>query len=177
MTNHLNVLLTFVRGHRTFPKAWNKDVVKYDLIKYLPCKKDHVDPPITPSKILMVYRVKPFKGNPYWEKKTLKILGFDKDEKKNYPVFVKNTPEMCSLLWSVKHLIKIVPVKLPKNLPNTIDDYREYYIHDNGTIHFGAKINPERYQATIDYQNSIKVLKTNTIKEKLRLLWLNGSLM
>lgn len=152
----------------------------------------------------MVYRVKPFKGNPYWEKKTLKILGFDKDEKvniklifkinfftyyyyhvlyknyffqKNYPVFVKNTPEMCSLLWSVKHLIKIVPVKLPKNLPNTIDDYREYYIHDNGTIHFGAKINPERYQATIDYQNSIKVLRTSTIKEKLRLLWLNGSLM
>lgn len=31
----------------------------------------------------MVYRVKPFKGNPYWEKKTLKILGFDKDEKVN----------------------------------------------------------------------------------------------
>lgn len=36
MINRLNVLLTFVRGHRTFPKAWNKDVVKYDLIKYLP---------------------------------------------------------------------------------------------------------------------------------------------
>lgn len=150
----------------------------------------------------MVFRVKPFKGNPYWEKKTLKVLGFDEDEKvniklifkiftyyyhyvlyknyflqKRYPIFVKNTPEMCNLLWSVKHLIKIVPLKLPKNLPNTIDEYREYYIHDNGTIHFGGKINPERYQATMDYQNSTKVLKLSTIKEKLRLLWLNGSLI
>lgn len=37
----------------------------------------------------MVYRVKPFKGNPYWEKKTLKILGFDKDEKVNIKLIFK----------------------------------------------------------------------------------------
>lgn len=36
MTSRLNVLLTFVRGHRAFPKSWNKDVVKYGLVKYLP---------------------------------------------------------------------------------------------------------------------------------------------
>lgn len=40
-------------------------------------KKDHVDPPITPSKVLMVHRVKPWKGNPYWEKDILTDLGFE----------------------------------------------------------------------------------------------------
>lgn len=38
--------------------------------------KNHVDPPIVPSKVLMVHRVKPFKGNPYWEKDILETLGF-----------------------------------------------------------------------------------------------------
>lgn len=37
----------------------------------------------------MVFRVKPFKGNPYWEKKTLKVLGFDEDEKVNIKLIFK----------------------------------------------------------------------------------------
>lgn len=37
----------------------------------------------------MVHRVKPFKGNPYWEKKTLKVLGFNEDEKVSIKLIFK----------------------------------------------------------------------------------------
>lgn len=37
-----------------------------------------MDPPIVPTKVLMVHRVKPFKGNPWWEKDILENLGFEK---------------------------------------------------------------------------------------------------
>ena len=48
---------------------------------------DHVDPPIVPSKVLMVVRVKPWKGNPYWEKDTLSHLGFE--EKVRTYIFIQ----------------------------------------------------------------------------------------
>lgn len=40
--------------------------------------KDHKDPPIKPTKLLMVQRVKPYKGNPYWDKSVLRKLHLDK---------------------------------------------------------------------------------------------------
>lgn len=33
---------------------------------------NHVDPPIKPTKLLLIERVKPVWGNPHWEKKILK---------------------------------------------------------------------------------------------------------
>ena len=36
-------------------------------------------------------------------------------EKKH--AIVKNIPEVNAILWQVKHLIKIIPLKFPKNLP------------------------------------------------------------
>jgi large subunit ribosomal protein L30 len=38
---------------------------------------DEKDPPYEPTKLLMVQRVKPVKGNPYWDKKMLRHLGLD----------------------------------------------------------------------------------------------------
>ncbi|XP_033357426.1 39S ribosomal protein L30, mitochondrial [Bombus vosnesenskii] len=175
MASRLNVLLTFVRGHRQYSKAWHKDAVTYEKVKYYPVKKDHVDPPITPSKVLMVHRVKPWKGNPYWEKDILTDLGFE--ERKRDPVFVKNTPEICAMLWRVKHLVKIVPVKLPKNLPNTVDDLTEYYVHENGTVYNTGKLDPVRYQATMEFKNSVKKMNHYTIREQLRLKWIKGILI
>lgn len=96
---------------------------------------------------------------------------------KGDPVFVKNTPEMCALLWRVKHLIKIVPLKLPKNLPNTVDDLTEYYIHENGTVYNTGKLDPARYQATMEFKNSIKWMNHYTIREQLRRKWIKGILI
>jgi hypothetical protein len=35
------------------------------------------DPPYEPTKLLMVQRVKPVKGNPYWDKKLLRHFRLD----------------------------------------------------------------------------------------------------
>lgn len=40
---------------------------------------DHEDPPIQPTKLLLVERVKRLKGNPYWQKTTLKNLKLDSE--------------------------------------------------------------------------------------------------
>ncbi|OAD56999.1 39S ribosomal protein L30, mitochondrial [Eufriesea mexicana] len=175
MTSRVKVLLTFVRGHRQYTKAWLKDVVRYGNVKFHPSTKDHVDPPITPAKVLMVKRVKPFKGNPYWEKDTLKKLGFEEDS--NDFVFVKNTPDMCAMLWRVKHLVKIDPVILPKNLPSTVDDLTEFFVHDSGKVDVTGKVDPARYQATMDARTSVKRLNSETVQEQLRLMWLKGNLI
>lgn len=36
MESRLNILLTFVRGYRQYSKAWLKDAVTYEKIKYFP---------------------------------------------------------------------------------------------------------------------------------------------
>ncbi|XP_076232378.1 mitochondrial ribosomal protein L30 [Calliopsis andreniformis] len=174
MANRMNVLLTFVRFHKAYPRVWRKDAVQYDCVKYHPRVENHMDPPIVPSKVLMIHRVKPFKGNPWWEKNVLTQLGFE--EKKNEPVFVKNTPEMCGLLWRVKHLVKIVPVKIPENL-SKLDDSTEFFFHEDGTCYVSGKVDPYRKEATESAQNSIKRLQNSTISEKLRLQWEKGLLI
>ncbi|XP_078044959.1 mitochondrial ribosomal protein L30 [Augochlora pura] len=173
LLNPTSVLLTFVR-YRLKPRAWKQDAVKYGEIRYYPRKKNEVDPPITPSKVFMVTRVKPYKGNPWWHKKTLAALGID--ETKIGPAFVKNTPEMCSLLWSIKHLIKITPVKLPEGEIKA-DDGIEYYFNPNGTLHICGKIDPARREATEKFRNSMTRMEYNTIAEKLRLQWIKGTLI
>ncbi|XP_043254646.1 39S ribosomal protein L30, mitochondrial [Colletes gigas] len=173
MANRTNVLLTFVR-HRHSSKHWLKDGVRYGKVTYYQKDKSLVDPPITPSKVLMVHRVKPIKGNPWWEKNILERLGFE--EKVKQPVFVKNTPEMCKALWVVKHLVKIVPVQLPEKLPE-VNDLTNIYFHDDGSVHSYGKLDYVRYEATMKHKMSMKRLSNYTISEKLRLRWMQGNLV
>lgn len=92
------------------------------------------------------------------------------------PVIVKNTPQMCAMLWRVKHLVKIVPIKLPDKLP-TADDLNGTYLHENGTFYVVPKVDPIREEAVEQFMNSVKKLNRDIIQEKLRLKWLEGNLM
>ncbi|XP_032666721.1 39S ribosomal protein L30, mitochondrial [Odontomachus brunneus] len=170
MTTRMKDFLTFVRSYST--KHWKfSEGVKYGHVTYYPRHPNHVDPPITPSKLLMVTRMKPLSGLPYWHKDTLtKQLGFK--ERGREPIIVKNTPEMCALLWTVKHLVKIVPIILPDKLP-TEDDLNGTYLHENGTFSVIPKIDSTRYKATDKFVNNPKKLNRNLISEKLRLKWLS----
>ncbi|XP_014484794.1 PREDICTED: 39S ribosomal protein L30, mitochondrial [Dinoponera quadriceps] len=175
MASRMNVFLTFVRHYAAQPRAWKPKGIRYGHIIYYPRHPNHVDPPIIPTKLLMVTRVKPFKGNPYWEKNILeKHLGIPRLEKG--PVIVKNTPEICAMLWSVKHLVKVTPIKLPDKLP-TEDDLNGTYLHENGTFYIVPKVDPARYEATDEFVNSPKKLNRNLISEKLRLKWLSYGLV
>lgn len=91
-------------------------------------------------------------------------------------MIVKNTPNICSKLWSVKHLVKIVPIKLPKNLP-TEDDLNGTYLHENGTFSVIPKVDAARLEATKKFINDEKRLNRDLIQEKLRLQWLRGEVI
>lgn len=91
-------------------------------------------------------------------------------------MILKNTPEICALLWKVKHLVKILPIKLPDELP-TADDLNGTYLHENGTFNIVPKVDPAREEATIKFVNDPKKLNRDIIQEKLRLKWLEGRSM
>jgi len=93
----------------------------------------------------------------------------------NDPVIVKNIPEMCAMLWKVKHLVKIVPIKLPDKLPTT--DLNGTYLHENGTFYVVPKVDSAREEAVEKFVNNPKKLNRNLIQDKLRLKWLHGSFM
>lgn len=83
---------------------------------------------------------------------------------------------MCALLWKVKHLIKIVPIKLPDKLP-TADDLNGTYLHENGTFYVTPKVDSAREEAVIEFINNRKKLNRQLIQDKLRLKWNEGTLM
>lgn len=170
--NKSKVFTTFVRNYAVL-KHWKQDVVKYEQVSYYPKNLNHKDPRIIPTKLLMVTLAKPLAGNPYWDKNILKQLGLP--ERGRDPAIVKNTPEICALLWKVKHLVKITPIKLPDKLPNP-DDLGSGYLHENGTLYVTPKIDPLRIESTKQFENNPKKLDSLRIGEKLRLQWLIGNL-
>lgn len=177
------IFLNFIR-HATFMKRrirWkdsqgNPEGLRYENVTYFPRCPDHLDPPFEPSKLLLVTRVKPFAGNPWWEKEVLETLGFRNEKHVNDPMIVKNTPEICAMLWKVKHLVKIVPIKLPDRLPTT-DDLNGTYLHENGTFYVVPKVDPAREEAVERFVNDPKKLNRDIIQEKLRQKWLLGGNM
>lgn len=80
------------------------------------------------------------------------------------------------MLWKVKHLVKVVPIKLPDKLP-TEDDLKGTYLHENGTFYVVPKIDPARYEVTEAFTNNPKKLDRYLISEKLRLKWLSYGLV
>lgn len=170
MSNASRILLGGVRHYAK--KFAGEPGVKYGLITYYPRTPDHVDPPIEPTKLLMIRRVKPFKGNPWWHKDILTHLGLE--DKINDVAIVKNTPEMCARLWRIKHLIEIMPIQCPDGLPKD-GDLNGTYLHENGTfsVNHKVKIDQKRIDAIDEYLNDWKKLDRETVRKELRLKWLN----
>lgn len=77
------------------------------------------------------------------------------------------------MLWKVKHLVKIVPIKLPDKLPIP-DDLNGTYLHENGTFYIVPKVDPACEEAFKKFVNDSKKLNYDIIQEKLRLKWLEG---
>jgi large subunit ribosomal protein L30 len=78
---------------------------------------------------------------------------------------------MCVMLWKIKHLIKVTPIEMPKNIPD--DDSTSSYLHESGELMIFPKIDEKRYKATEKFRNNPKRLDGDTLQEKLRLKWLN----
>ncbi|XP_015596774.1 39S ribosomal protein L30, mitochondrial [Cephus cinctus] len=167
MASCTKILLNQTRNYATKKMSGG---VKYGYITYYPRHPDHVDPPITPSKLLMVQRIKPIKGTPYWNRDTLVRLGLT--EKSSDIVIVKNIPEVNRDLWSIKHLVKITPIDFPNGMPD--DDLSGTYLHENGKLYVTPKIDPVRYESTEKFEQDPKRLDKETLTKYLRLRWLSG---
>ncbi|XP_063972813.1 large ribosomal subunit protein uL30m [Diachasmimorpha longicaudata] len=163
---------------RGTPKVWKEEKKVFAKVNYYPRHPDHADPPITPSKLLVVQRVKPYGGNPYWQKAILDSLKLNEKysrterSKKSELIVVKNTPEICAMLWKVKHLIRVEPLRQPAKLPEDDDVYATWLL-ENGDLVLTPRIDPAREQATLDHINNPKRLDRETLSYELRMRWLN----
>ncbi|XP_034949084.1 39S ribosomal protein L30, mitochondrial [Chelonus insularis] len=156
---------------RKTPREWKPDGIKYGKITYYPRNADHKDPPFEPTKLLMVQRVKPYKGNPYWEKYILDALKLN--EIASDIAIVKNIPEVCAQLWKIKHLVKITPIYLPEKLPEDSDSVQTWLL-DNGKFLLAPKVDSAREKATVEFMNDPKRLDRETLRTELRKRWQRG---
>ncbi|XP_037929245.1 39S ribosomal protein L30, mitochondrial-like [Teleopsis dalmanni] len=176
MSNFLQYFRLTVQSSRAYGKHNKKylfkDGKKYEKIIYYPRTPEDEDPPVEPSKLFRVQRIKPVKGNPYWEKKILRDLGLD--QKQSDFTVVKNIPDNNARLWKIKHLIKVTPITFPYGEP-TEDDTKHTYLKENGECIVTKDIGPiqERLQASNKYDCDPKRLDTDLLKKDARLKWLN----
>ncbi|XP_068157664.1 large ribosomal subunit protein uL30m [Drosophila tropicalis] len=149
-----------------------KDGKKYENIIYYPRTSDHQDPVIEPAKLFRVQRIKPVKGNPYWEKRLLKDLGLD--GKQGDFTVVKNIPENNARLWKIKHLIKVTPITFPYGEPSA-EDVKYTILKENGECLVTKEIGPveKRMDARESFDQQPKRLDTDLLRKDARLKWLN----
>lgn len=86
--------------------------------------------PDQPHKLHIVTRVRSVIRRPYWEKELVKHLGLEKPQA---PVIHKNIPAVNRQLKSIKHLIRIQPLRTPYGLPAE-EDMANTYINSNGEL-------------------------------------------
>ncbi|XP_043276148.1 39S ribosomal protein L30, mitochondrial [Venturia canescens] len=172
MSNLFKVLYTQVRYYKGQKpkKLWAKDGVKYGLVTYYPRYPDHQDPPITPTKLLMIQRVKSYKGNPWWHKKALDMLKLN--DLNSDIAIVKNTPQMCAFLWKIKHLLKVTPINTPEQLPD--ETKCSTWLQENGDLLVAPKIDPAREAATQAFITDRKRMDRPYLNDWMRRSWLNG---
>ncbi|XP_054728301.1 39S ribosomal protein L30, mitochondrial-like [Anastrepha obliqua] len=133
---------------------------------------DHEDPPVEPAKLFRVQRIKPVKGNPFWEKRILKDLGLD-GKQSDFTV-VKNIPDVNAMLWKIKHLIKVTPVTFPYGEP-TANDLKHTILKENGECIVTKEIGPvvQRLEAAEAFETDPNRLDTDLLKRDARMKWLN----
>uniref|UniRef100_A0A8C5LJT6 Large ribosomal subunit protein uL30m n=1 Tax=Leptobrachium leishanense TaxID=445787 RepID=A0A8C5LJT6_9ANUR len=99
--------------------------------------------PQQPHQLHLVTRIKTGIGRPYWEKQTLKVLGLTKAKT---PVVHKNIPAINEKLKTIKHLIRVQPLRLPQGIP-TEEDISDTYLKSNGELVIRKKLHPTETKA------------------------------
>lgn len=141
-----------------------------NLISCVSRHPDFKDPPYEPAKLFRVQRIKPVKGNPYWEKDILKALKLD--GKISDVVIIKNIPEMNSKLWRIKHLVKIEPITFPDGFPK---DNRGTYLKENGELAVKNELiaSETSLEKAEEFKTDSKRLDGETLRRDSRLKWLS----
>ncbi|XP_076810121.1 uncharacterized protein LOC143452864 [Clavelina lepadiformis] len=89
-----------------------------------------------PPKFWFIKQLHTLKYRPYWEKEAMKELGLHRRHDTCVHI---NSPQMNEILWTVKHLIKIQPIRFPQGMPENSDvGYTQ--LKDNGELVIYKKI-------------------------------------
>lgn len=133
---------------------------------------DHVDPPIEPSKLFVVQRIKPIKGTPYWERDLLRQLKLD--GRMGDMIVVKNIPENNARLWKIKHLLKVTPITYPHGEPS-LNDVNHTFLKENGEciVTKEIKVDEKRLDDANKFLEDPARMDGDTLRKNSRLKWLN----
>ncbi|OCT92489.1 39S ribosomal protein L30, mitochondrial [Xenopus laevis] len=91
-----------------------------------------------PHKLHLVTRIRSGVGRPYWEKETLEHLGLQKAHK---TVVHKNIPAVNAKLKTIKHLVRVQPLKLPHGIPSE-EDISDTFLKSSGELVIRKRLQP-----------------------------------
>lgn len=88
---------------------------------------------------------------------------------------VKNIPETNAMLWKVKHLVNIVPIRFPFGEPSE-NDINYTFLKENGEcmVTKEIKVEDERLNAAVEFSERPERLDGETLRKDSRLKWLNN---
>lgn len=87
---------------------------------------------------------------------------------------VKNIPEINAMLWKVKHLVNIVPIRFPFGEPSA-NDIAHTHLKECGecVVTKEIGIDERRLLAAEDFSRRPERLDGETLRKDSRLKWLN----
>jgi len=132
-------------------------------------KKGKFEPPL----VLLAERIAKETGEPYWFKEALEKLGLGKGSWIGKRVAVPNMTHYTSLLYQVKHLVRITPVSFPHGIPKAEEfDAIMARVSDNGEFLYHPKIKDLSERIEKGQEKGEKMLiQTDTYKKKAAYEW------
>jgi len=122
-------------------------------VKYYPHAGEQI-PEEAPSPVLMVTKVKMEKGQPYWIKDYMRQLGLGWEDVGKI-CFLPNIPSVGMLLYRMKHMVKIQPLKFPSGIPDDFSPDTHSYKLNTLTAEFDVtdvpNESPENIAARADW--------------------------
>ena len=130
-------------------------------------KKDYQAP-----TVLLVERIKPVFGQPWYHKEILERLGLGRFVFNGKRVAVPNMSFYTSKLYQVKHLIKITPVTFPHGLPPKDDfDPKMAKLTADGKFLYHPKIKEHNLKLESKNPSNRLKIKESTYKEDANMHW------
>ncbi len=148
----------------------------------------------TPSPVFLVKKVKHLWGQPYWHKETCERIGrIEKENGGSFHsvanvsflfflffyvstgigpwapmeriAVVPNTPSMCYKLFSVKHLIEIIPLRFPMGFPSDEEfDPAACRINHKGEFYYHPKLKQDERSLAAPESERMKISEATIFK-------------
>ena len=141
---------------------------QYPDARYFPHKGEEI-PTAPASPILLVKRVKTFKCQPWWHRETMDRLGLGEGAPEDKIAVLPNMPTICYKLFSVKHLIEIIPLKFPMGFPSDEEfDPSCCRINSRGEFLYHPKLKVEEVTTKVKTE---MLLTEEAVEKKARRDW------